>query len=103
MSIPYVAHYSPIMIPPTALLLQSTPSYRRYSRWLCGVESKGLGVWWDLNPNGTRKHVFYQKMAEKAALHMRELAIHQRLGIDQKIGVYYYHLIAGNMSYCPLV
>jgi hypothetical protein len=64
---------------------------------------KWLGILWDLKPNGIRKHVFYQKMAEKAALRIRGLGIHQRLKMDQKNGVYYYHLIAGNMSYYPLV
>ncbi len=63
---------------------------------------KWLGVLWDLKPKGGRKHVFYQKMAEKALLRTRGLGIHQRLKLDQKNGIYYYHLIVGDIPYYPL-
>ena len=70
----------------------------KYMEW----RVKWLGVLWDLKPIGAGTHVFYQKMAEKAMLRKRGLRIQQKLKLDQKNGVYYYHLIEGNMPYYPL-
>jgi DDE superfamily endonuclease len=70
----------------------------KYIEW----RVRWLGVLWDLRPVGAGTHVFCQKMAEKAMLRKRGLGIQQKLKLDQKNGVYYYHLIEGNMPYYPL-
>jgi hypothetical protein len=70
----------------------------KYVEW----RVKWLGVLWDLKPIGAGTHVFYQKMVEKATLRARGLGIQQKLKLDQKNGVYYYHLIEGKMPYYPL-
>lgn len=70
----------------------------KYIEW----RVRWLGVLWDLRPVGAGIHVFYRKMVEKAMLRKRGLGIQQKLKLDQKNGVYYYHLIEGNMPYYPL-